>query len=242
MESVSSDALPPRSMDDLVDSCLDDLIDDWMRMGGQLSYDDVTRLTTKRGLDGRQLAALLEALAESGVDIGDLGAGITAPSARKTADNQPSEPAASGSADDVGAYLREISRYPLIYAEDEVRLGRLIKMGQEADVTLADDSSGMSSAMLEGLWNASAAGREAHDELVRANLRLVVSMARQRRYVNSGLSLLDLIQHGNLGLLRAADKFDYTRGFKWVRLSKRFLISGCFGHAARLRCSMVSSS
>ena len=138
----------------------------------------------------------------------------------------PTERSSRVDADDLGAYLREISRYQLLYAEDEVRLGRLIKTGQEADATLSGDTRGMSPAMLAGLQQASTAGRSAHDELVRSNLRLVVSIARQRRYAHSGMDLLDLIQEGSLGLIHAADKFDYSLGYKfstyatwWIRQS-----------------------
>jgi RNA polymerase primary sigma factor len=219
--------LRPQRADECVASCLEDLIDDWVRMGGQLSYHDVTRLTTKRGLDGRQLAGLLEALEETGVEISDLSQATTRSSEREHATDRPKgERAAQAERDDVGTYLREIGRFRLLHAEDEVRLGRLIRAGQKADVTFAEDADGLSEAMRERLTQASAAGHRAHTELVCSNLRLVVAMARQPKYSRFGLGILDLIQYGNLGLLRAADKFDYSMGFKfstyatwWIRQS-----------------------
>lgn len=83
-------------------------------------------------------------------------------------------------------YLAEMSKYPLITAEEEVRLARLIKQGDQ----------------------------NALDKLVKANLRFVVSVARQ--YQNYGLPLLDMINEGNMGLMRAAKKFDETRGYKFI--------------------------
>ncbi len=218
---------PSRPTDDLVARCLADLIDDWQRKGGRLSYDDVTRMTTKRALDGHQLASLLEALTQAGVALAGLQA-IDATGRAKPADeytdNEDAERVTSADRDALGAYLKEIGRYPLLWAEDEVRLGRLIRTGQDADAVLSDEAAVLTAAEASHLRQASEAGRRAHAELVRSNLRLVVSIAR--KFGSSGMDLLDLIQEGNLGLLRAADKFDYTLGYKfstyatwWIRQS-----------------------
>ena len=224
-DAASDDVvLQSRAGDELVARCLDDLVDDWMRKGGELSYDDVTRMSTKRNLNGHQLADLLESLSEAGVAVSGLAGGASA------AWDLPDDtvPARSGYVDTdvVGAYLREIGKYKLLWAEDEVRLGRLIRAGQEAEIAMRGDKRQHSSAKVAILNEASEAGRKAHDDLVCANLRLVVSIARQRKYANSGLDFLDLIQEGNLGLLRAADKFDYSLGYKfstyatwWIRQS-----------------------
>jgi RNA polymerase sigma factor (sigma-70 family) len=226
MDTTADAISPPHPGDELVARCLDDLIDDWLRKGGQLSYDDVTRMTTKRALNGHQLASLLEALDQSGVDVSGLAQSPGSFARSSVTDQMPGERSSYADADDLGAYFRDISRYQLLHAEDEVRLGRLIRTGQDADATLSGDTRRMSPAMLATLRQASDSGRRAHDDLVCANLRLVVSIARQHRYSRSGLDLLDLIQEGNLGLLRAADKFDYTRGYKfstyatwWIRQS-----------------------
>jgi RNA polymerase primary sigma factor len=139
----------------------------------------------------------------------------------------------SGSSEDpVHTYLKEIGRVPLLNAELEVEIAKTIEEGNAAAARLAAcelalagegpdedllDAGGMSRnkrLMRNGL--------KAKDELIEANLRLVVSIAK--RYRNRGLAFLDLIQEGNLGLMRAVDKFDHTKGFKfstyatwWIR-------------------------
>jgi RNA polymerase primary sigma factor len=127
-----------------------------------------------------------------------------------------------GTADSVAMYLREIARIALLTAEQEVILGRLITMGQEAHAELRRTS--VSPARRRRLTRQVQRGEEARAMLVRANLRLVVSIAK--RYLGTGLSLGDLIQEGSFGILRAAEKFDYRRGFKfstyatwWIRQS-----------------------
>lgn len=125
--------------------------------------------------------------------------------------------------DVVRQYLREIGRIPLLTAADEVRLARAVEAGLFAEEELAGRFDGPPAARQE-LEAVADAGRAAKCHLVEANLRLVVSVAK--RYVGRGLPLLDLIQEGNLGLIRAVEKFDYTRGFKfstyatwWIRQS-----------------------
>jgi RNA polymerase sigma factor (sigma-70 family) len=121
----------------------------------------------------------------------------------------------------VGVYLHEISRTPLLDAAKEVDLSKAIEAGLYASHLLAEDAipEGVQREELEQLV---AEGERAKDLFIRANLRLVVSIAR--RYVRSGMPMLDLIQEGNTGLVRAVEKFDYERGFKfstyatwWIR-------------------------
>jgi RNA polymerase sigma factor (sigma-70 family) len=121
----------------------------------------------------------------------------------------------------VGVYLHEISRTPLLDAAKEVELSKAIEAGLYAAHLLAQDRvpPGVEWAELERLV---ADGERAKDLFIRANLRLVVSIAR--RYVRSGMPMLDLIQEGNTGLVRAVEKFDYERGYKfstyatwWIR-------------------------
>ncbi|HET7487722.1 MAG TPA: sigma-70 family RNA polymerase sigma factor [Acidimicrobiales bacterium] len=118
-------------------------------------------------------------------------------------------------------YLQDISVHPLLTREDEVRLGALVADGKEAAAELSQ-SEHLSKAKVAALNRRVRAGDDATTQFVQANLRLVVSLAR--RYRSSGLPMLDLIQEGNLGLLRAVEKFDATRGFKfstyaswWIR-------------------------
>jgi RNA polymerase sigma factor (sigma-70 family) len=115
-------------------------------------------------------------------------------------------------------YLDEIGAHPLLTAADEIALGTRLAAGKEAEAKL-DLATGDQVAELEAIV---ADAAEARRRFVQANLRLVVSVAR--RYEVSGLPLLDLIQEGNLGLLRAVEKFDHTKGFKfstyatwWIR-------------------------
>ena len=125
--------------------------------------------------------------------------------------------------DVVRQYLREIGRIPLLTAADEVRLAREVEAGLFAEEELAGRFDGPDAQRAE-LELIVVEGHAAKRQLVEANLRLVVSVAK--RYVGRGLPLLDLIQEGNLGLIRAVEKFDYTRGFKfstyatwWIRQS-----------------------
>ncbi|MFF4613070.1 RNA polymerase sigma factor RpoD/SigA [Streptomyces albidoflavus] len=123
----------------------------------------------------------------------------------------------------VGMYLDEIARTPLLDAAKEVELSQTIEAGVYAgkilDGEVDSDSAGASREELEALV---AEGERAKDVFIRSNLRLVVAVAR--RYPRSGLPLLDLIQEGNAGLVRAVEKFDYAKGFKfstyatwWIR-------------------------
>jgi RNA polymerase primary sigma factor len=121
----------------------------------------------------------------------------------------------------VRQYLQEVGRHPLLSAEDEVRLAKLIKAGDQARVTLASGPVG-GAVHRAVLRREVRAGHLAADEFVTANLRLVVSIAKHYQW--SGLSLLDLIQEGNLGLIRAVHGFDETKGFRfstyatwWIR-------------------------
>src|SRR5919107_4050085 len=112
----------------------------------------------------------------------------------------------------VGVYLHEISRTPLLDAAKEVDLSKAIEAGLYAEHLLESGElrRGVSREVLERLV---AEGGRAKDLIIRANLRLVVSIAR--RYVRSGMPMLDLIQEGNTGLVRAVEKFDYERGYKF---------------------------
>ncbi|HZG93536.1 MAG TPA: RNA polymerase sigma factor RpoD, partial [Mycobacteriales bacterium] len=126
----------------------------------------------------------------------------------------------SSTSDPVRMYLKEIGRVPLLTAQDEVDLARRVEAGVFAADKLA--RGGLPPDLRADLEAIERDGHTAMRRLVEANLRLVVSIAK--RYVGRGLLLLDLIQEGNLGLIRAVEKFDYTKGFKfstyatwWIR-------------------------
>jgi RNA polymerase primary sigma factor len=129
---------------------------------------------------------------------------------------------AGATADPVKDYLKQIGRVPLLNAGQEVELAKWIEAGLFADQKLAADSRNLSTEARIDLEQVADHGRRAKNHLVEANLRLVVSLAR--RYAGRGMLFLDLIQEGNLGLIRGVEKFDYTRGYKfstyatwWIR-------------------------
>jgi RNA polymerase primary sigma factor len=115
-------------------------------------------------------------------------------------------------ADPAAAYLKAIGRTRLLDAAAEVELARQIEAGLFAQDRL-DTADGLTAADRADLEWLAAAGRIAKDRMVEANLRLVVSVAK--RYVYTGMPLLDLVQEGNIGLIRAVEKFDHTLGFKF---------------------------
>lgn len=193
---------------DKVAECVDDVLADLERQG-QLHLADVQRLIDLHKLDGAETASVLRALRQEEVAF-DEDASHTPVI--------PLEPRDVNKAakDTLGLMLRAAGRTKLLSAEEEVQLGRRIRIAQNlaaVDVTRAPSSDEEKQI---------ADGKRAHDQLVLANLRLVISIAR--RYRSAGMELTDLIQEGTIGLMRAADKFDHTMGFKfstyatwWIR-------------------------
>ncbi|MEU0964854.1 RNA polymerase sigma factor [Streptomyces sp. NPDC005917] len=127
----------------------------------------------------------------------------------------------SPSSDLFRQYLREIGRVPLLTAAEEVELARSVEAGLFAEEKLGN-APDLDSELALDLDRLVVMGRMAKRRLIEANLRLVVSVAK--RYVGRGLTMLDLVQEGNLGLIRAVEKFDYARGYKfstyatwWIR-------------------------
>ncbi len=140
----------------------------------------------------------------------------------ETDDEEPSDLSDISVDNAVSLYFREMGREPLLTREEEVELAKKMERGIEARSQL--DLDGYSPEERAPLEEAVAEGKAARERLIKANTRLVVSIAK--RYRGQGLSFLDLIQAGNVGLIKAADKFDYTRGTKfgtyatwWIRQS-----------------------
>jgi RNA polymerase primary sigma factor len=128
---------------------------------------------------------------------------------------------AGATADPVKDYLKQIGKVPLLNAEQEVELAKRIEAGLFAEEKLAEADAMSPDQRIDLEWIAED-GRRAKNHLLEANLRLVVSLAK--RYTGRGMLFLDLIQEGNLGLIRAVEKFDYTKGYKfstyatwWIR-------------------------
>jgi RNA polymerase primary sigma factor len=151
-----------------------------------------------------------------------------------TAENVPEETAAgewsaeddveadAGIEDSVALYLKEISRIPLLNADEEVTLAKAIEQGQHAALTLSQEQDDLDQIARSALYRQVEDGQVARCQLIEANFRLVVSIAK--KYVGHGVSFMDLIQEGNIGLIKAAEKFEYQRGFKfstyatwWIR-------------------------
>jgi RNA polymerase primary sigma factor len=124
--------------------------------------------------------------------------------------------------DPVHMYLKEIGKVPLLTRDEEVDHAKKAEAGEKATAILREKCDGLSREELRTLRRKERAGQEARRKLVESNLRLVVSIAK--RYVGRGMLFLDLIQEGNLGLIRAVEKFDFRRGYKfstyatwWIR-------------------------
>ena len=123
--------------------------------------------------------------------------------------------------DTVGLYLKEMARVPLLTTEEEVALAKRLEAGLAAELDM-NCGQAHNDDRLRGLRDCIEDGKDARDHLIKANTRLVVSIAK--RYMGRGVPFLDLIQEGNLGLMKAVEKFDYTRGYRfstyatwWIR-------------------------
>src|SRR5499427_5389007 len=188
------------------------------REQGAVALADIAVALDASDLPAHAIEGVAKMLSDEGVDILD--------AAPEEADGRPEagpadEARRTVTSDLVRIYLREIGRVPLLTAEDEVELAKAIEAGLFADEKLAGGQPCRGAGQAE-LSLLAAEGLRAKQRLIEANLRLVVSIAK--RYIGRGLSFLDLIQEGNLGLIRAVEKFDYTKGYKfstyatwWIR-------------------------
>jgi RNA polymerase primary sigma factor len=187
------------------------------RERGSLTMADVMVALDRADLPPEAIDAAVRTLADEGVDVLDVPQEDEAEIRR--AEAEVSRRAATS--DLVRIYLREIGRVPLLTAADEVELAKAIEAGLFAEEKLGGGFP-MLGAIHGDLVLLVGEGVKAKQRLIEANLRLVVSIAK--RYIGRGLVFLDLIQEGNLGLIRAVEKFDYTRGYKfstyatwWIR-------------------------
>ena len=132
------------------------------------------------------------------------------------------EHAAAGDADPVREYLKQVGKVPGLTADQEAGLVKRIEAGLVAEHKLAEGSDRLTAGERIDLEWVAEVGARARNHLLEANLRLVVSLAK--RYTERGMPFLDLIQEGNLGLIRAVERFDYTKGYRfstyatwWIR-------------------------
>ncbi|MCO5966952.1 RNA polymerase sigma factor RpoD [Actinoallomurus soli] len=182
-----------------------------------ITVDDVAAAIDRSDLPADSADRVVRMLAEQGVEVLESPSGHE-DSARADGDDLGRRAPTS---DLVRIYLREIGRVPLLTAEEEVELAKSIEAGLFAEEKLAKAAI-IAPAERSDLELLAHDGVRAKQRLIEANLRLVVSIAK--RYVGRGMLFLDLIQEGNLGLIRAVEKFDYTKGYKfstyatwWIR-------------------------
>jgi RNA polymerase primary sigma factor len=189
------------------------------RERGSVSMAELTVAFERCDLSADHVDSVLKLLADEGVDVIEQPHESEEPALRQV----QSEARRAVTGDLVRIYLREIGRVPLLTAHDEVELAKAIEAGLFAEEKIQGGvQAGCAGAQLAELMLIAADGIAAKQRLIEANLRLVVSIAK--RYIGRGLVFLDLIQEGNLGLIRAVEKFDYTKGYKfstyatwWIR-------------------------
>lgn len=194
----------------LISRVVSGLANDYQRRGGYLNSDHVLRAVEKRELHAEDDLAIRAELKRLGIDIDEPESYI---------EIDPYQEAKTVSDDLLRRYFSEIGAIRLLRPEEEIVLGRRIRAGMRAKEEL---SRGLANESIEDRIEQ---GRGAERQMVAANLRLVVSIAK--RYVRySSLDLSDLIQEGNFGLIKAVERFDYTKGFKfstyatwWIRQS-----------------------
>ncbi|MFY9585858.1 MAG: RNA polymerase sigma factor RpoD [Actinomycetota bacterium] len=217
--------------------------------GGFLTGDEVDEALTNLDLSPEQIESMQQALTDEGIEIIEVPSAEeleTAAEMEAEAGAIAAEDALKATNDPVRMYLKEIGKVPLLTAEEEVILAKKIEAGLESGEQIVDVRHATLDT-LRGLCHKAALEEPSRDEkklpperateilrrveregqiakkkLIEANLRLVVSIAK--RYVGRGMLFLDLIQEGNLGLIRAVEKFDYDKGFKfstyatwWIR-------------------------
>jgi len=190
------------------------------KLAGFVSSEDVTAALIAAELPPESMDVVLRMLADHGVAIVDGGDDEDEDESPAKSDADAAAKAAATS-DPVRMYLKEIGRVPLLSAAEEVDLAKRVEAGlfaSEKLTTVRDLPVGLE----RELEQVERDGQFAKKRLIEANLRLVVSIAK--RYVGRGMLFLDLIQEGNLGLIRAVEKFDYTKGYKfstyatwWIR-------------------------
>jgi RNA polymerase primary sigma factor len=194
---------------------------------GYLTTDDLIEVYPDVNQDTDRLQAMVVALRRRGVDFLDHESEASLkdddPMIDAETDMEPFTSIESISSDDtIGLYLKEMSRVALLSCEEELDLARRIERGRYAQRALERLTGRVSPARRQELEGQVNDGQLAREHLIKANTRLVVSIAK--RYIGRGVPFLDLIQEGNLGLMKAVEKYEYQRGFRfstyatwWIR-------------------------
>jgi len=198
---------------------------------GRLSNEEIADSLERVDLSADQIDHIITHFLEIGIEVvdGDTEPPADVPETEEVKEEAPAPPEKKKldlsvktlTDDPVRMYLKEIGKVPLLTAAEEVTLAKRIEAGEEATKQLESGES-IPKAEIRKLRRTERDGMTAKKKLVEANLRLVVSIAK--RYVGRGMLFLDLIQEGNLGLIRAVEKFDFRKGFKfstyatwWIR-------------------------
>ncbi len=194
---------------------------------GYLTTDDLMEFYPDVSRDAERIEAVMVALRRRGVEIFDGGESETELSEIDalpiTSDLDTFSNLETISSDDtIGLYLKEMSRVPLLKVQEEMDIARRIETGRSSKLELNRSNGGCPADRKIELQNLVEDGISAREHLIKANTRLVVSVAK--RYMGRGVPFLDLIQEGNLGLMKAVEKYDYHRGFRfstyatwWIR-------------------------
>jgi RNA polymerase primary sigma factor len=190
---------------------------------GYLTTDDLMEVAPD--FDSERLSVIMTVLRRRGVDILDPDSEYESPAVETAVPEMGYESWANPvesvmTEDTVGLYLKDMARVPLLSHPEELEIAKAIEAGRDARKELV--AGCLDPVLASQLEQAVAAGQTAREHLIKANTRLVVSIAK--RYTGHGIALLDLIQEGNLGLMKAVGKFDYKRGFRfstyatwWIR-------------------------
>ncbi len=194
---------------------------------GHITYEDILRVFPEAEEDVERLDEIIGALMESGITVGGIDEKPASGFLEIDEDEEEEEKAeediyrAIEVDDTIGLYLKEIGKVPLLTADEEVSLAIRMETGKKAQLRLNNGKYHSEDKRWELERNIDD-GIAAREHLIRANSRLVISVAK--KYIGRGVPFLDLIQEGNIGLIRASNKFDYKRGHKfstyatwWIR-------------------------
>src|SRR4051794_6180204 len=214
---VNADARAKQEGDAVLPSPVEDLLDAATEQGA-LTFAQVRRALDEAGVGPAEAKRVLRVISERGITIGADAPGSVPPGTATIDEEDVPDTWDQDvpTTDLVRVYLTDIGRVALLTAEQEVDLAKRIEAGLFAAEKLraadAKETKKIAPKLRRDLEWISADGTRARNHLLEANLRLVVSLAK--RYQGKGLTLLDLIQEGNIGLVRAVEKFDYTKGYK----------------------------
>ena len=190
---------------------------------GYVTIDDLMVYFPNEDDDHESIRIVIVYLRNQGVEIIDSPALLDNKGDMSSGRSPVSSPF-EGTEDTIGLYLKEMSQEPLLSMPEEQLIAQRIVQGRLAKIELASIDNDAQPERVAELQLLIAEGEEAWEHLIKANTRLVVSIAK--RYIGRGIPFLDLIQEGNLGLIKAVEKFDYKRGFRfstyatwWIRQS-----------------------